>query len=172
MKNKMYSWMNDSLEIKKTEKYGGGVFAKKNISKGALLAIFGGYVMTTNEESKLPLKIRDLAHQIHENFVLGVKDVKKIQPVDMFNHSCEPNAGFNGQIFLISMKNIKKGEQITFDYAMVLHKSKNVKIYKMNCLCGLESCRKIITDNDWMNKKLQSKYKGFFQYYLEKKINN
>ena len=168
----MYSWINPNLEVRKTKNYGGGVYAKKYIKKETMLAIFGGYVMTTKEESKLPLQIRDLAHQIHDDFVLGIKDTNRIQKVDMFNHSCDPNAGFNGQIFLVAMKDIKKNEQITFDYAMVLHKSKNIPVYKMKCLCGLENCRKIITDNDWKIKDLQEKYKGFFQYYLEKKINN
>jgi len=170
MKDRMYSWINPSLEVKKTKLYGGGIYSISNIKKEALLAIFGGYVMTAQEESKLPNLIRDLAHQIHENFVIGIRDPKRIQSVDMFNHSCEPNAGFNGQIFLVAIKNIKKNEQITFDYAMVLHKSKNVKLYEMKCVCGLKNCRKIITDNDWKNKALQKKYKGYFQYYLEQKI--
>lgn len=168
----MYSWINKNLKVDKTEIYGGGIYSKKNISKGTLLAIFGGYIMTTKEEAKLPISIRDLAHQIHENFVLGVINPKMVQDTDMFNHSCNPNAGFNGQIFLVAMKNIDKGQQVTFDYAMVLHKSKGVKTYKMKCLCGLKNCRKIITDNDWKDLNLQKKYKGYFQYYLEKKINS
>lgn len=170
MKKKMYSWLNPNLKVKETKLYGGGVYSLTNIKKDTLLAIFGGYVMTAKEESKLPSLIKDLAHQIHENFVLGIKNVKKIQDSDMFNHSCNPNAGFNGQIFLVSLKNIHKGEQITFDYAMVLHKSRGVKTYKMKCLCGSKNCRGVITDKDWKNKNLQEKYKGYFQYYLEEKI--
>ncbi|MBU0722419.1 SET domain-containing protein [Patescibacteria group bacterium] len=170
MKNRMYSWINPDLKVKDTNCSGKGVYSLKTIKKGALLAIFGGYVMTLKEETKLPAVIGDLAHQIHENFVIGIKDSKRIQSVDMFNHSCEPNAGFNGQIFLVAMNNIKKDEQITFDYAMVLHKSAGIKTYKMKCLCGLKNCRKIITEDDWKNPILQKKYKGYFQYYLEQKI--
>ena len=70
------------------------------------------------------------------------------------------------------MRNIKKNEQITFDYAMTLFKSKNGPNYKLKCFCGEKNCRKFITNNDWKLKKLQKKYKGYFQYYLEEKIKN
>lgn len=166
----MHSWVNPILKIKKTKK-GSGVFTSKEINKDTLLAIFGGYVMTLKEEKKLPLSVGDFSHQIHDEFVLGIKDLKEIDIAVMFNHSCSPNAGFNGQIFLVAMKKIKKGEEITFDYAMVLHRAKGVQPYKLKCLCGTKNCRKIITDNDWKKLDLQKKYRGYFQFYLEKKIN-
>lgn len=110
MPKKMFSWMNPNLEIRKTEKYGKGVFAKKDIKKNAMLAIFGGYIMTTQEEEKLPKKIKDYGVQIHNDFVLGIRDARDIKnDKTLFNHSCSPNAGFKGQIFLVAMKNIGGG---------------------------------------------------------------
>lgn len=167
MDQKIFSWINPKLEIRETGKYGKGVFVKENIKKDERLAIFGGYVMTLDEEEKLPKEISDLAHQIDDNFVIGVKEEKEIQDVDNFNHSCNPNAGFKGQIFLVAMKNINAEEEITFDYAMVLGGDEP---YSLECLCGKENCRKAITNNDWKLPELQKKYKGYFQWYLEEKI--
>lgn len=164
-----FSWMNPKLEVQETESYGKGVFAKKNIKKNEPVAIFGGYILTAKEESLLSDKYRDTGVQIADNFILTSREKK--EDVDYINHSCNPNVGYNGQIFVVAMRDIRKSEEITFDYAMVLHRSKNVKRYKMKCLCGAKNCRRVVTDNDWRKSELQKKYNGYFQYYLQDKIN-
>ena len=166
-----FSWMNPKLEVRDTEKYGKGVFAKKNIKKNEVVCVFGGYIKRLIEEKKLPKEIQDEGVQISKDFSLGIISKKQFEDSSYFNHSCDPNAGFKGQIFLVAMRNIKKYEQITFDYAMVLSKVKNVKLYKIKCLCGSKKCRGYITDNDWKKTELQKKYNGYFQLYLQEKIN-
>jgi len=168
-KKQTFSWMNPKLKVEETGKYGKGVFARKNIKKKELLAIFGGHILTAKEESLLPNKYNDTGVQIADNFVLT--SCKKKEDVDYINHSCNPNAGYNGQIFLVAMRMIKKDEEITFDYAMVLHNSRGIKKYNMKCLCGSSNCRGFVTDNDWKKTELQEKYSGYFQWYLQEKIN-
>jgi len=166
---KTFSWMNPELEVRETGKYGKGVFAMGKVKKNDLLTIFGGYILTAKEESLLPDKYSDTGVQISDDFVLTTREKK--EDTDCFNHSCNPNAGYNGQIFLVAMRDIKKDEEVTFDYAMVLHKSKNRKAYKIKCLCGSKNCRGIVSDYDWKDSNIQKKYNGFFQYYLQNKIN-
>lgn len=167
-KTQFYSWMNPKLEAFKTKETGMGVFAKNDIKKDEILAVFGGYVMTLKEETLLPKKISDLAHQISNDFVIGINAKENYGPSDCFNHSCEPNAGFDGQIFLVAMRDIEIGEQVTFDYAMTIG---GTEPYKLECMCGLDTCRKIITNLDWKKKSLQRKYSGYFQLYIAKLIN-
>ncbi len=146
-KKQMFSWMNPKLEIRLVSKFGKnerGTFAKKGINKGELLTAFGDYVITAEEEMKLPEEFRDHGVQISEDIVLTIKKKSEIGD-GYFNHSCNPNAGYKGQIFLVAMRDIKKNEEITFDYAMVLHKSKKRKLYEMKCLCGSKNCRKLIS---------------------------
>lgn len=166
---KMFSWMNPNLEVKKTEKYGKGVFAKKDLMKGDRLAIFGGYIFPIKNLNSLSVDYQDSGIQISEEFSLTCLD--HFEDTDFFNHSCEPNAGIGGQIFLVAMKDIKLGEEITFDYAMCLHAVEGVLEYKFECMCGVDKCRGVITENDWKNKELQAKYDGYFQYFLQEKIN-
>ena len=169
-KPRPFSWMNPNLEIKETDGYDKGVFAKKDIKKGEILSVLGGHVFKASEELKLSGKISDYSLQINDDFVIGPVNNEEIDDSDYFNHNCSPNAGFNGQIFLVAMRNIKKWEQVTFDYAMVMSKAKNTKFYKMKCLCGAENCRGYVTDDDWKKSELQKKYKGYFQWYLQEKI--
>lgn len=169
MKNeKSFDWTNLKLKVRKTMNYGKGVFAGENIKRGEVLSIAGGYVMTTKEELKLPEEIRDSGLQIAKNFVLSGPG---IETSSYFNHSCNPNAGFRGQIFLEAMRDIKKGEEITFDYAMCLYRAKGEKPYKFKCLCGSPNCRGYVTDSDWKIPELQKNYKGYFQYFLQDEIN-
>ena len=78
MKN-TYSWFNPSIEVKEVAKYGKGVFAKKNIKKGELLTIWGGYVMNIKEEKFLTKTIRDNAIQISDDLVFGIKKENKLE---------------------------------------------------------------------------------------------
>jgi len=170
MKNNQ-SWFNPKLISRNSGEIGDAVFANEGIKKGELLAIFGGKIITFKEESLLPLKLRDLGLLIHDNFVISPVNHK--ESADNFNHSCDPNAGIRGQICLEAMRNIKKGEQVTFDYAMCLSYSKKHSpyYYKMKCLCTSKKCRGYITADDWKISELQSRYKGYFQYYIQEKIN-
>jgi SET domain-containing protein len=165
-----YSWLNPKLYIKDTGKYGKGVFAGEEIKKGELCAIFGGHILSFKEEARLPQKYRDTGIQILDQFVIST--ILKKELADNFNHSCDPNAGINGQIFLVAMRRIKKKEQVTFDYAMCLTYNKKYApyFYKTKCFCGSKDCRGFITANDWKIPGLQEKYKGFFSWYIQKRI--
>ncbi len=68
------------------------------------------------------------------------------------------------------MRNIKKDEEVTFDYAMVLHRTRGCKPYRLACKCGGGDCRKVITDMDWRIPELQERYAGYFSWFLQEKI--
>lgn len=163
-----YSWMNPKLEVRESQSGGKGVFASEKIKANELLAIFGGCVMSGSDE------IGDWALQVDENIVIGVPPGENIEndQASFFNHSCNPSAGIKGQIMLVAMKNIFPGAEVTFDYAMVLHPSVGCSPYKMQCSCGATNCRKMITDEDWRLPELQSRYDGWFSFYLQEKINS
>jgi hypothetical protein len=97
----------------------------------------------------------------------------KLMPQHYINHSCSANAGFKGQVFIVATRKIKQGEEIFIDYATAScpnNKNGN-KLFTMECLCGSKNCRKIIKETDWKLPELQKKYDGYFQWYLQEKIN-
>lgn len=191
----MFSWMNPKLEVRKTGKYGKGilpkfvkgkkiyekkgklgegVFAKRNIKKGEILFVMGGYILTIEDENKLKGVLADKPIEISEDFSIGPRKPSDIplMPQHYVNHSCNPNAGFKGQIFMVAMRDIKNGEEIAYDYAMVMHPNEDSNSYfKIKCLCGSPNCRGYVTEDDWKIPELQKKYNGYFQYYLQEKIN-
>ncbi len=165
------SWLSPKLEVRQSSIDLRGVFANAAITKNERVAVFGGEIMPIDEIEDLPEEFQEYTMQIEERFVIGNRRHDKAEDTDFFNHSCEPNCGFKGQIFLVAMRNIKKGEEITFDYAMVVSESKESKVvFSMECLCGTKSCRKSITENDWKLPELRRKYNGYFSQYLQEKI--
>ena len=42
--------------------------------------------------------------------------------------------------------------------------------YEMECRCGARNCRGVINGKDWMKPELQEKYKGWFCWFLQRKI--
>ena len=144
-------------------------FPQKKIKKGERVIVFGGYVMTPQQFDALSEKLKSYPFQIADDLYFGLSKISEIEEADYLNHSCNPNCGFGGEITIVAMKNIKKGEEITIDYAMSISSR---KIGSMSCSCGSKLCRKMITADDWKIKDLQRRYKGFFEPFLEKKINS
>ncbi|MFO1434944.1 MAG: SET domain-containing protein-lysine N-methyltransferase [Gammaproteobacteria bacterium] len=126
--------------------------------------------MTRAEERALPDEINDNGIFVTPDLVIGVKNLSEIEGATYVNHSCDPNAGIKGQIFLVAMRDIAVGEEITFDYAMALHRSPGNPPYKFSCECGSSRCRGEVTDEDWKLPELRQRYAGHFQYYLEELI--
>lgn len=169
----MYSWMNKKLEVKDTERYGKGVFAKDDISANETLIVMGGYIIDIEAENNLDSFQIDKPIEISEEFSfcpMRPSDMD-VMPQHYVNHSCDANTGFNGSNFMVAMRDIKKGEEILYDYAMIIaSNSKSVHYFEMKCMCASKNCRKIINEEGWKNPELQQRYAGYFQYYIEKMI--
>jgi uncharacterized protein len=168
--NHILSWTHPALSVRNAKSGGRGVFVTSTLKEGETVIMYGGTVMTLEEEASLPDTCADFAHQIDDNLVIGAKDPSELGLSDLVNHSCSPNCGFKGQIRLVAMRDIKQGEEVTFDYAMVLYAGSKEHDYKLQCKCPSPECRKVITTDDWKLPSLRDAYRGYFQEFLESKI--
>lgn len=142
-----------------------GVFAKKDLQKGELIAVWGGFIYTLKEFKKLPSPVNEYPVQITDKHFIGPKTVKHLDNCEMFNHSCDPNAGVRGSLILVARRDIKKGEEICFDY-----ETTNSVDLVFDCNCGSPKCRKQINGNSWKNPVFQKNNKGYLSFYIEQKI--
>jgi len=144
-------------------KGGRGVFALSSFQKDELIAIWGGEVITVEQTADLPMEKRRLILQVEDNhFLLSSKE----GPADWVNHSCDPNSGLSGHIVLVAIRNISRGEEICFDYAM----SDSSAFDEFSCGCGTPECRGAFTRNDWRLPELWERYDGYFSPYLQRHI--
>ena len=141
-----------------------GVFACEKINCEELLAVFGGIIVGTEELSELLEYQQTQAIQVEEG--LHLAPFGESEPADYFNHSCNPNAGLDGQIALVALREIQCDEEVCFDYAT----SDSTHYDDFDCQCGSILCRRRVTGDDWMRKDLQARYEGYFSPYLQVKI--
>jgi hypothetical protein len=147
------------------EKGGCGVVARELIHKDEVISVWGGARIVQE---------KDLDHNM-ESFTQRVIQVEEglymvgslpLEPTDCFNHSCDPNIGFSGQLCLVAMRDIQPGEEISFDYAMCDGSSYD----EFDCQCGSKNCRGTVKGSDWSLPALWEKYDGYFSPYLAKRI--
>jgi uncharacterized protein len=145
---------------------GRGLRAVEPISAGEVIAVKGGHVMTVAEHLRLPDPLPNSSVQITDDLVLVARDVDEYEAVMLFiNHSCEPNVGIGGNVVLIAMRDVSAGEELSIDYAMF-----DDYDGRMTCGCGSPSCRNVIDGRDWRRHDLQARYRGWFSWYLQRKI--
>jgi uncharacterized protein len=151
---------NQKVIVKDTGKIGKGLYANEDIKKGEIIADWkGGKIYEAEKCSKLPQPIRDYAIQFEEHKWIDTNGIGHF-----FNHSCEPNCGIKGKFQIVAMRDINKGEWLTYDYEMTEDSD-----WTMKCECGSKSCRKIIGAFKNMPNNLRVKYKGYISDWLIKK---
>jgi uncharacterized protein len=158
------SYFNPKCEARDNARGGCSVFTLEKIYKDELISLWGGDIVhKDNLDPSMP-RFTQRVVQIDEDLYILTAEEK--EPNDCFNHSCNPNLGFSGQIGLVAIRDIKAGEELTFDYAM----SDGSPYDEFDCLCGQPNCRGRVTGSDWRIRELWQRYDGYFSPYLAKRI--
>ena len=164
------SWVNPKLEAR-TSHTGSGIFALEAIAKDEVMIVWTGRILSAEQT----LTLMDTADK---HYILQIADgyyqtplQAGREPADWTNHSCAPNAGFGkaSPICLSAMRAIGVGEEVTFDYGMC---ETDERLWEpMECMCGAEQCRGLITANDWrLHLVLWERYEGYFSPHVQKCI--
>jgi SET domain-containing protein len=88
---------------------------------------------------------------------------------DFINHSCNPNCYMHitgNRAILFSLYVIPVGAELTFDYSSTATDS--LEKWKMNCLCGHFTCRKVISGFQHLDESVKQslKDKGSVPLYI------
>jgi uncharacterized protein len=158
------SYLSPKCEARDTTRGGCAVYALEPIHQGELVSLWGGDILHKDQLDPSMPRFTQRVLQIDEE--LYILTAAEKEPNDCFNHSCNPNLGFTGQIGLVAMRDIKAGEELTFDYAM----SDGSPYDEFDCLCGQPNCRGKVTGNDWKLPELWLRYDGYFSAYIAKRI--
>jgi len=164
------------IRIKPSERFGGiGLFAMRDLEKGMMFAKWE--LMNENlffswddfekidEESKET--VLDFCAEA-ENGFYAPDDINYISLPWHMNHCCDGNVGFNENGDFITIKDVKKGEELFYDYGLVMSNPK----YRLDCRCQSENCRKVITGDDWKNIDFQKKNYQYMSPEIKEMIEN
>lgn len=128
---------------------GVGVVADENIRAGSLVGEYQGEVI-----SKETFQCRRQSYTGERHFYfmtltskLIIDASRKSQATRFVNHSCDPNAetqkwnaGGEPRVGIYALRDIPKGEEVTFDYG-----ARSLANDPVPCLCGTKKCRGFLT---------------------------
>ncbi len=160
------SYISPKAAVKESPIHGKGLFAVEEIEPGEIVCVKGGAIFDRETLREVSARLGSAEIQVAEDLFIGpLNEAERAGSMIYSNHSCEPNIGVRGQIVFVAMRRIEAGEELTHDWAMT-----DDDDYEMECRCGTESCRKVITGQDWRKPELQEKYKGYVSWYLTEKL--
>jgi len=159
------AYLTEKCEVRNRDVSGGkAVFARELIVPGDVIAVWSGRLVSPDELDDLSGVIRRHTVQVEEGLYLA--SLTPDEEPDYINHSCEPNAGLDGQITIVAMHTIHPGDEVTIDYAMC----DGSPYDEFECACGSSKCRGQVTGNDWRDPVLWKRYAGHFSPYLQRRI--
>jgi hypothetical protein len=109
------------IDVRSSPLGGMGVFTYGSLSRGQRISYFQGYEINQDTYRSLSL------------------DGKRIEPtgrLGYLNHSCAPNAHFEGR-WLSASRDIAPGEELTIDYLA----TEAMLFNHFDCKCGAPNCR-------------------------------
>jgi len=129
--------VDETLEVKRSDIHGKGLFARVPIEPGRKLGELSGALITIREARRRARKLRCIA-------IVEFDDGKALdasQGGNCFthvNHSCAPNTFMrrhHHRVEFYSLRPIQPGEELTCDYGESHHDG------KLPCRCGSHGCR-------------------------------
>jgi len=148
--------------IAKSAIHGKGIFLTRDVKKDETILIFRG------KEIVDP----DVGHWWYNPRALQSGYAKWIVPekgsaCGYLNHCCSPTAGVKGKKRIVAMRPLKKGEEVTIDYAL----SETYPLWHMRCHCKAKNCRKVVKPYQDMPAWRMKRYVNYTsQYILDMKL--
>ncbi|MFT4305072.1 MAG: SET domain-containing protein [Candidatus Woesearchaeota archaeon] len=129
--------LNKYCEARPSKIHGWGVFALKDIKKGTDIIEYKGKKISRKEGDKRAI----LQAKKNAIYVFNLNEKYDIDGSDngngaqFINHSCSPNCETinydDKEIWISAIKNIKKGEELAYDYGFD---------EEIDCLCNAKNC--------------------------------
>ncbi len=146
---------SEYIEVRDSSIHNKGVFAAKDIPKGTKIIEYVGEKVTKAESSRRVTRTIDDAD--HENGAVYIFELNKRHDIDgnfpyntarLINHSCDPNSEVDiikGHIWIIAQRNIRKGEEISYNYGYDFEDWEDHP-----CRCGAKNCiGYILAEDEW-----------------------
>lgn len=145
----------EDIYVKQSDIHSNGVFASIDIKKGTKVIEYIGEKITKEESEKRSITSIEMAKgnpQLGAVYIFELDDEFDIDGdfdynvARLINHSCSPNCEVDiseGHIWIVALKDIKKDEELTYNYGY------DFEDYKDHpCKCGSDNCVGYILDDD------------------------
>ena len=127
-------------KVKKSNIDKRGLYASKNIKSGTKIIKYIGKLISTKETETNPKfdNEKDI-YLFNLNSKYDLDGDYSWNTARLINHSCNPNCEVEGKglkLWITTIKDIKKGEELSFDYGF----GYDVDYKQFPCKCGSQNC--------------------------------
>ncbi len=146
--------MSRRIAARRSPIHGNGVFAVAPIKKGEEVIQYKGTLMTHDEADDMYGDGGETGHTflftLNDDYIIDAN--RKGNIARWINHSCNPNCeafveenekgnSRKDRVIIEAKRNIKPGEELTYDYGIVLEVAHTARLKKLwVCLCGSPKC--------------------------------
>ena len=137
--------MTIRLRVGKSRIHGQGVFAAQNITKGTRILPYLGEKISPQEATRRIAQGNTYIFFFDDHYDIDGKVPKN--KAQYINHSCDPNCVsdiIDGQIWILAFRDIRKGEELHYDYGYELEGYE-----ERPCRCGAQHCCGYILDQEY-----------------------
>jgi uncharacterized protein len=152
---------NKYIEVKDSDIHLNGVFAKQDIPKDTKIIEYIGRKISKEESEKV-------LHHTHSNhtkdpenhagtYIFELDDEWDLDgdipenDAKYINHSCESNCRCeikDGQVWIYALRDIQKGEEITYNYCFEINEDDPYDFMEHPCKCGSKKCVGYMLDEE------------------------
>jgi SET domain-containing protein len=136
------------IVVRPSSIHGSGVYAAKGIKRDTRIIEYVGEIISSKEADR---RYDDEAMKVHHTFLFYLDEDRCIDAAKggnesrFINHSCRPNCVAHmkrGRIYIYALKNIRKGDELTYDYNYTREGEYDPSWEKLYaCRCGATNCR-------------------------------
>ena len=145
-------------KVKNSKIHGRGLYATADIEEETQIIQYVGEKITKKESTKRALEWEEQARETGEGlvYIFELDDTYDIDgrlgenPARYMNHSCDGNCeaiNYDGEIWIVARKDIKKGEELVYDYGYDME-----HFLDHPCPCGADNCIGYIVREDQRKK--------------------
>ncbi|MBT3406256.1 SET domain-containing protein-lysine N-methyltransferase [Candidatus Woesearchaeota archaeon] len=146
---------SEYVTVKNSGVHNKGIFAKRDIPAETEVIEYIGERITKAQARKIFEGTLEASKKNSSNGSVYIFELNKRYDIDgnvsyntarYINHSCEPNCepiNIRGHIWIVATKNIKKGEELSYDYGYCLD-----DYHEHPCRCGSTNCVGYIVSED------------------------
>jgi SET domain-containing protein len=146
----MPSTRKPRIIVRNSRIHGRGVYAARRLKAGEVIIEYKGERIGWKEADRRPPSDPD---DPHHTFYFSLSDGRTVIDANVggnaarwINHSCDPNCeteeSDDGRVYIQAMRDIRKGEELNYDYALVIDERMTPSLKRSYaCHCGARNCR-------------------------------